>query len=247
MSTSLTRTDIAEGLHRLGVKPGMMLEVHCSLGSFGYVDGGADTVIEALKDAVGSDGAIVMPSFRLSPNLPLDEDDKALGLTLKIKILENDEVPSGMGVVANTFRKMPDVVIGEGVFRVSAWGKDAEKHSLGFQRLVDSGGYALLMGVDIYSLSSMHYAEDILPVEIKDLFQPSEEARNRYTESEWFIEAWEPPVKPWYTIQERAYQRGYVIDGMIGNIKCMLVKVKGVLDIYREALQSEPFTLYGLE
>lgn len=42
----------------------------------------------------------------------------------------------------------PDVQTGRGIFRVSAWGKDAVRHADGFQHLIDSGGYALLLGVD---------------------------------------------------------------------------------------------------
>jgi len=247
MFMSLTKAEIENGLIRLGVKAGMILEVHCSLGSFGYVDGGAVTIIEIMKNIIGTDGAIVMPSFKDSPNFPLNENDKRLGLTLKIKLLKDDEEKSGMGIVSDTFRKMPDVITGEGQFRVSAWGKDAEKHAANwFNHLIASDGYALLLGVDIYRMSTMHYVEDSLPKEIKQRFRPSEEALKIYPESEWFIEAWTPSAKPWYTIQKRAYEKGYITDIMIGNSKCMLVEVKNTIELYRQALQSDPFDLYGL-
>ncbi|MCL2081741.1 MAG: AAC(3) family N-acetyltransferase [Oscillospiraceae bacterium] len=242
----ITRIEIEKGLMQLGVTAGMMLEVHSSLRNLGYVDGGALMVIEALKHIVGRDGAIVMPSFKLSPDLPLTETDKKLGLTQKIKVLHTDNEKSRMGIVPETFRKMPGIVTGEGIFRVSAWGKDAERHAESFQHLIDSGGYALLMGVDIYKMSAMHYVEDALPDEIKNRFAPSQEAREVYPESDWFLEAWNPPVKPWYTIQDRAYEAGYIADGMIGNAKCMLVQVKNTIELYRQALQNEPFELYGL-
>jgi len=246
-SMSITITDIENGLNRLGVKDGMMLEVHCSLSSFGYVDGGALTVIKAIKNVVGKNGSIVMPSFKDSPNLSLNEADKELGLTLKIKLLKGDEEKSGMGIVSDTFRKMPDVITGEGQFRVSAWGKDVDKHAANwFNHLIAFDGYALLLGVDIYRMSTMHYVEDCLPKEIKDLFKPSEEAREIYPESEWFIEAWTPSAKPWYTIQEQAYEKGYITDTMIGNSKCMLAHVKNVIGLYKKALQTDPFGLYGL-
>lgn len=247
MSVSIMKTEIEEGLVSLGVKTGMMQEVHCSLGSFGHVEGGALTIINILKSAVGTDGAILMPSFKLSPNLPLNETDKKLGLTLKIKILQDDNEKSAMGIVSDTFRKMPDVITGEGMFRVSAWGREAEKHaSIGFQHLIDSNGYALLMGVDIYRMSTMHYVEEYLPDEIKDKFKPPEEAKKIYPESEWLIEAWAPTAKPWYIIQDRAYEKGYIKDTLIGNTKCILVQVKNTIELYKQALQNEPFELYGL-
>jgi len=244
----MTKKEIEEGLRQLGVKSGMILETHCSLSSFGHVDGGAITIIDALKNIIGTEGAIVMPSFKDSLTLPLTETDKRLGLTLKIKLLRGDEERSGMGIVSDTFRKMPDVKTGEGQFRVSAWGKDAEKHAAGwFNHLIASGGYALLLGVDIYKMSSMHYVEDILPNEIKKLFRPSEEALKIYPESEWFIEAWTPPAKPWYTIQDRAYEKGYITDIMIGTSKCMLAEVNSVIGLYKQALQTEPYKLFGLQ
>ncbi len=246
MPSTVTKSDIVRGLRNLGVKAGMAVEVHCSLHSFGHVEDGAITLIEALKQVVGNNGAIVMPSFTLSANQPLNEIDTKLGLTLKIKILQTDEERSGMGIVSDTFRKLPDTVTGQGLFRVSAWGKDAEIHSLGFQHLIDMDGWALLLGVDIYRLSAMHYVEDSLPDEIKKMFMPPEEARKLYPENQWFIEGWKPPVKPWYTIQDKAYEKGMITDGMIGDCKCMFFKVKDVIGLYRQALQSDPLELYGL-
>ncbi|HEX2945674.1 MAG TPA: AAC(3) family N-acetyltransferase [Clostridia bacterium] len=247
MSSAVTGTDIENGLRDLGVTNGMALEVHCSLSKFRHVDGGAETVINALKHAVGNDGAIVMPSFMLSPNLPLNDTDRELGLILKIKILQDDDERSAMGIVSDTFRKLPDVITGQGLFRVSAWGRDADKHSLGFQHLLDTHGWALLLGVDIYRLSAMHYVEDSLPVEIRNRFEPSKEARELYPVDQWLIEAWEPSVKPWYTIQNRAYEKGLIKDGMIGDCKCMLLKVREVVELYRLALQTDPFGLYGIK
>ena len=247
MAASVSEADLINGFRVLGIKESMMLEVHCSMSSFGKVQGGAKTIIHSLKAVVGKEGAIVMPSFKLSPNLPLTEYDKQLGIKLKIKKLASDDEKSAMGIVSDTFRNMPDVITGDGLFRVSAWGKNAEKHAQGFQYLIDSGGYALLLGVDIYSMSSMHYVEDCMPDLIKDKFKPTDEARALYPEDEWLIESWAPAVKPWYTIQDAAYQRGYIQDCMIGSSKCMLVQVQETTKLYRDALQTSPWKLYGLE
>lgn len=121
MSSIVTKSDIESGLWKLGIKAGVAVEVHSSLHSFGRVVGGAKTLIEALMQAVGNDGAIVMPSFRLSAPMPLDDIDKELGLTCKIKILQDDENRTDMGVVSDTFRNMLGVYTGDGIFRVSAF------------------------------------------------------------------------------------------------------------------------------
>lgn len=247
MKKTLNETDLINGFRALGVREGMMLEVHCSMSRFGHIQGGAITMINALKKTVGKQGAIVMPSFKLSYSMPLSDNDKKLGLKLKIKKLVNDDEKSAMGIVSDTFAKMPDVITGDGLFRVSAWGKDAEIHAKGFQFLIDSSGYALLLGVDIYSMSTMHYVEDCLPNLIKEKFKPTEEALEIYPESDWIIESWLPTTKPWYTIQDSAYQLGYIQDCMIGSSKCMLVQVEKTIQLYRKSLQTHPLKLYGLE
>ena len=51
--THLSQKDILEQLKEIGVSAGMILEVHASLSAFGYVCGGAQTVVNALIEAVG--------------------------------------------------------------------------------------------------------------------------------------------------------------------------------------------------
>jgi aminoglycoside N3'-acetyltransferase len=244
----MNQSDIEAGLRALGVREGMMLEVHSSLRSFGYVEGGAQTVIRALQNVVGPKGALVMPAFRLSRKLPLTPEDLALGITLKIKLLGEHETSTDMGLIADTFRQMPDVIKGKGCFQVSAWGKNAKLHARkGFRPIIDNGGYALLLGVNIYRLSAMHYMEDAMPAGIKARFAPTPEALARYPANEWFIESFEPAAKPWYQIQSQAYAAGLITDGMVGDSKCMFFQVKPVVELYRQALLKRPYELYGLE
>ena len=48
---------------KLGLKKGDIAGVHSSLSSFGYVEGGADAVIDALLKVVGEEGTVVMPTY----------------------------------------------------------------------------------------------------------------------------------------------------------------------------------------
>ena len=50
----VTREDIVDGLHRLGLDRSASVIVHSSLSSFGYVDGGAEAVCEALASTCGT-------------------------------------------------------------------------------------------------------------------------------------------------------------------------------------------------
>ena len=71
----VTEEKLVREFQAIGVQPGMTLEVHSSLSSFGFVEGGADTVIRALKTAVTEEGSLFLPALRLSRELPLTERD----------------------------------------------------------------------------------------------------------------------------------------------------------------------------
>lgn len=182
---ALNKQDLINGFCKAGINKGDEIEVHSSLSSFGYVDGGAETVISALKETVGDNGSIFMPALRLSPELPLTEEDKKAGITSKIKILPENRMHSAMGIIADTFRMMPDTVTGDGIFAVSGWGRNAN-------------------------------------------------------------EAGEPPVKPWYSIQAQAYEKGLIREGYIGSCKYMCFGIWDVVGLYRQALETDPPGLYGL-
>ncbi len=246
-ASKLNRKDILTGLRDIGVQPGMELEVHCSLKSFGHVDGGAETVLSALKTAVGPEGSLFMPALRLSPDLPKTEADLRMGITYKARILSDEEPRSAMGIVADTFRLQPDVVVSEGVFGTAAWGRNAEKaRTERFQHLIDNGGMALMLGVDIYRLTAMHYVEDLLPQRVRDIFKPADAVRAVYPEDQWFVETGHAPVKAWYTIQERAFAAGLIRTGTIGACPVMFFPVGDVVGLYAAALREDPLGLYGL-
>ncbi len=239
---------IESKLRELGLREGMYIEVHSSLSSFGQVDGGAETVILVLQNIVTPKGAIIMTSYPVSKQLELTEEDKKRGLTYKIKILDpNSDERTGMGIISDTFRKMSDVKTGEGIHRVSAWGVEQDQNCGGLSNLHFKDGYGLLLGVDIYRLSSMHYVESILPNEIRDIFKPSDEVQSHYPKDKWYIETGNPPEKAWYKIQDQAYKNGYIKDITIGNAKCMFFKINHVINLYKKALERDPFELYGMK
>lgn len=59
----LTRNDLVQDLRNLGVGQGDLINVKASLRSIGNIQGGVDTLIEAILEAVGPSGTIVTDSF----------------------------------------------------------------------------------------------------------------------------------------------------------------------------------------
>lgn len=243
----ITKEELKNALINIGIAPGMVLEVHSSLSSFGELEGGAMTVIDTLKELVTDQGSIFMPALRLSKELPLTEQDKEMGITVKIKVLDEDADRTAMGIVADTFRKMPDTFCGKDTISTAGWGLHGQEAvTSGLDYPIHNGGKALMLGVDIYKLTAMHYVEGITPDDINKEFEPSEEINKAYPPDQWFMEAGHPPIKAWYTIQQKAYERGLIKEAQIGECKVMFFDIWDVVSIYEDELKKDPYKLWGV-
>lgn len=59
----LNQAMIVEALKDLGICKGDVLLVHSGLSHLGHIEGGANTILDALTEAVGEEGTILMPCF----------------------------------------------------------------------------------------------------------------------------------------------------------------------------------------
>ena len=244
----MNKKELIKGLQDIGLEPGVSVEVHSSLSSFGQVEGGADTVIEALMECVGSEGSIFMPALRLSPELELTAEDKRLGIVTKIKVLPEDRQRSAMGIIADTFRMRQDVFTGDGIFQISGWGKHGrEAASGGLDYVLHNGGKGLLLGVDIYKLTAMHYVEGLIPQDISAISAPSAEVNSVYPPEEWFIETGRVPELGWYKIQNAALEQGIIRRQNIGECPAMFFDLWEVVGMYERALKDDPYSLFGVK
>ena len=244
----VTKKMLKSVLTNLGIEKGMILEVHSSLSSFGELEGGAETIINTLKEIVTEEGSIFMPALRLSKELPLSEEDKELGITVKIKVLPPGVDRTAMGIIADTFRKHADTYTGQDIISTSGWGKHGkEALTGGLDYPIHNGGKALMLGVDIYKLTAMHYVEGITPEDINKKFKPTDEINRKYPPDEWFMEAGHPPVKAWYKIQEMAYEKGLIRETAIGDCKVMFFDIWSVVSLYENELKHNPYKLWGMK
>jgi aminoglycoside N3'-acetyltransferase len=243
----LTQTDIETGLSDLGLKQGQIVEVHSSLSSFGRVEGGQATVVNALMNAIGEEGAIVMSAYPVTKPLPLSEEEKSWGVLAKVQTYDEDyRGPTGMGVIADEFSRRPNTILGPTWHRVCAWGRSAEQLSQGYQVLLEMDGWVLLLGVDIERCSCMHQAEKYpLPPEIAQYFKLPNEIRQHFPE-DYYIAYGQTPENAWIKIQTQAEQENLIKIGKIGQATCRFFKARPVVGMYEESLRTDPWILYGV-
>jgi aminoglycoside 3-N-acetyltransferase len=245
---SLAEQDIVYGVRQLGVLPGVIVEVHSSLSAFGQVQGGASTVLSALMDVVTPEGTIVMSAYPVGPAVPLTDEDRARGVTWKVRKLAFDtSEPTGMGRIADTFRRRHDVVCGSEFFRTCAWGRDAEWHCNGYHGLLAVDGWCLLLGVGVDRCSSMHAAEDIrLPADIAAYWAIPESVQQAYDPQIWNIGYGETPENAWQKVWDAADRQGLIRHSQIGQAVCHYFKARSLVAIYRRWRQSDPYGLFGV-
>lgn len=158
-------SEIVEGLHNLGVAPGDCLLVHSSLKSFGWVDGGADTVIDALLQAVGPAGTIMVPT------LTGQRSDSVTSPP----VFDVKNTPCWTGTIPETFRLRPDALRSlHPTHSAAAIGPHTEfllndhlkaKTPCGpdspYMRLAELDGKVLFLGADLESCTLLHTAEEL--------------------------------------------------------------------------------------
>ena len=173
----VTKDDILRDLESLGVQRGSLLFVHSSMSALGRVDGGADAVADALLEAIGPNGTLVVPAFTYAdPHDYPDSIDPAW-------IFDPASTRSGMGAVTNAVRMRngalrsihlwhsvaavgplaQTVVTADGKAWASAWDETSP-----MAWVFDNGGFILLLGVPYQNLTAVHVWEVELGVDYRE-------------------------------------------------------------------------------
>ena len=160
----VTKDDIQSALRTVGIEKRDVVFVHSSLSSFGHVEGGADTVIDALVETVGNDGTVVMPTFTWG-----SFHDK------QRVIFDLADTPSETGRITEVFRRRKGVirsthichsvaalgphahdVMGEGI---RSFGKGSS-----FNMLYRLNAWNLFLGVSFSVCTALHMVEEFMQV-----------------------------------------------------------------------------------
>jgi aminoglycoside 3-N-acetyltransferase len=186
----VTRQDIVRGLAALGLKPGDNVLVHSALSSFGRVEGGPNTVIDALLDAIGPAGTLVFPTFTgdavISAFLGQSGSVGAVTLPAVANVNLDDiatprEEHIETGIIPKTARRRGDFLKGNHpLYSICAKGPLAAALVEANDRFIfpsaqrkpiyllgQHGGKALLIGVPHEANSSIHLIAEFAGLEYK--------------------------------------------------------------------------------
>ncbi len=180
----MNAAELAQGFSDAGIERGDSILVHSSLSSLGWVEGGANAVVQALIDVVGWRGTVLFPTLT-----GRREDSPA-----KPPVFDARQARCWTGAIPEAARNRPEAIRSlHPTHSVAAIGEHAQWLTAGhhlvrtpcgfgspYDKLADVGGKIVLIGVTQSANTSFHMAEEIagvpyvvqedaLDIEMKDI------------------------------------------------------------------------------
>jgi aminoglycoside 3-N-acetyltransferase len=255
----LDRASLTRDLRSLGVVPGHILLVHASLRRIGRVSGGASDVVVALREVLGGDATLVVPTSTAD-----NSDTSRLYLTRTQGMTADqigryrDEMPPftperpsvGMGRIAECVRTAPGAVRSQHPqTSFAALGPRARMLMTGHRldchlgessplgRLYEAGAWVLLMGVGYEACTCFHLAEyRYLPLPPRQVYRCviAEQGQRQW----WSYEDVVLDDRDFAALGTAFDQTGHVVRGYVGQAECRLIPLAAAVDFATEWLRQ---------
>ena len=228
---------LADQLRQLGVRRGGTLVVHTSFRAVGPVEGGPIGLIEALQEALGAEGTLVMPTMSGSR---------------RAEPFNPETTPTrSMGVVAETFRRLPGVLrsdhptssfaaSGPGAGDITAAQPLEPVHGLDspIGRVYERDGQVMLLGVGHSVNTTVHLAEALagVPYGVEKWCTALVDGcatRLTYRETDHC-------GRNFAKVGEWLSERGLQTVGRMGGAAATLVRSRDVVAVAMERLERNP-------
>lgn len=216
------------------MRAGDIVVVHASLSSFGKVDGGAGTVVDAVLAVLGDGGTLVVPTFNYSSG-----------------VFDPNETPSLVGAISEEVRKRPNAIRSlHPTHSVAAIGALAEAVTEGHEKtqpfgrdsalfkVLQANGKILQLGTTQASNSMVHVAEEMANLPYLD--------RSRQvsvkTPQGKIVRKWvrRPGCSRGFTeIEEILQEQGAIRETLIGKCVARLMSARAVVNAAEEALKYD--------
>lgn len=225
----VTREALVAAIRSLGVRAGDLLQVHSSLSRLGYVEGGAEAVVDALLEVVGPEGTVMVPTFNHGV----------------VEVFDPAETPSRNGAVTEAFRKRPGVrrslhpthayaAIGPQAEYLTEGHLDVEtfdpRSPLG--KLAELGGWVLMLGIGMQACTAAHIGETMARVPcigyglLKRKVRLPDGTVIPATSVRWRDG---PCLIEWDPLEQRMRAAGLILYGRVGDGELRLMKAKNVI------------------
>jgi len=236
MRPVLTGEDIREALRAVGLVPGSVTLVHSSLSMFGYIEGGAPTLIDTIRETLSPAGTLVMPAFSCSfaGHPPFDRAT----------------TPSRVGAVTECFRTREGVLrSGHPTHSLAAHGPEAKRitdHHLPSEPVfADTGSFGVLYELDalvlmlapLKSNTCMHMGEERAGVPLRDVVASVADgtghAEVRVARAPWHVDSFEEHYR---VLRER----GMIREATLGEERVHLMRYRDAVDVATEDFRRCP-------
>ncbi len=247
----VTRASLASDLCKLGVQPGAVVLVHSSLRRLGYVEGGAETVIDALLAAAGPEGIVLFPTLtgtkRDGPGHPPE--------------MHVNATPCWTGRIPETARHRPAARRSlHPTHSITAIGAEAERYATGhevsetpcdrhspYHRLIEEGGSILLLGgVTQQSNTTLHCLEELAVVPYHLQPEPTDgvvvdgDGQRHIVRNRLHLWGWERDFRK---LDGPLLEAGAMRCGPVGASTSCLIRARGLSDIVLPLLRQDPLYL----
>lgn len=232
----VSRAEVADQVRELGVEEGGILLAHTSFRAVRPVEGGPVGLIEALRDALGPGGTLVMPSWSG------DDDDPFDPLITP--------APPSLGVVADTFWRLPGVLRSSHCHAFAAAGPEAARITSDplplpphipespVGRVHDLDGHVLLLGVGHDADTTLHLAEFLAGVPYRvpshcTVLQDGRPVRIDYGENDHCCQRF-------VLADEWLWAGGLQLEGRVGHAHARLARSRNIVEVTVERLARDP-------
>jgi aminoglycoside 3-N-acetyltransferase len=177
-----SRRELADGFRALGVAAGDTVMLHASVRAVGAVAGGPDQIHLALKDALSSEGTLILyascPAYVDEVGRGHLTQDQERELLEKLPAFDpfTARAQRENGTLVEFLRTYPGSTVNQHVTRFVVWGGRAGDlisnqprnyafgHGSVLDRFVNLDGKILLLGCDHDNVTFLHYAEHIVDI-----------------------------------------------------------------------------------
>lgn len=234
----ITREQIIFNLKLCGISRGDVILMHSSLSSIGYVEGGADTVIDAVLDVLEPSGTFAASTLAISYDTPFDPDN----------------TPSTVGRISETMRKRAGAYRSRHpVHSIVAIGAQAQElcaeheHTTGcgegspYMKLADMAGKIVLLGVDMNRNTTLHAIEDLMEsCYLEELDLPAPVYVEDYVDKTVHISKFPPGHRDFLKFTPILRRAGILIEGRIGRAIVRTIDVRKMIALGLEVLRQQP-------